>query len=91
MPAVSEAFDNDLEVLTSRQQRAQTDGDTLAILPTNMKENSARENNVAKIKVVVCGFCRLCLHLYTFTANILKMQFLDGRQRYSVVYSELWS
>lgn len=64
MPAVSEAFDSDLEVFTSRQQRGQTDGDALAVLPTNMKENSARENNVAKIKVVVCGFSRLCLHLF---------------------------
>lgn len=56
MPAVSEAFGNDFEVLAGRQQRAQTDGDALAALPTSMKENSARENNVAKIKVVVCGF-----------------------------------
>ncbi|KAK1387584.1 hypothetical protein POM88_015762 [Heracleum sosnowskyi] len=53
MPAVSEAFDSDLEVFTSRQQRGQTDGDAIAVLPTNLKENTARENNVAKIKVVV--------------------------------------
>ncbi|CAL5346942.1 unnamed protein product [Camellia sinensis] len=52
MPAVTQAFDNDFNVMTSRQGRAQTDTDALVGLPTE-KESSTRENNVAKIKVVV--------------------------------------
>lgn len=61
MPAVTKAFDSDFEVMTSRQQRGQTDGDALPVLPTNEKDNS-RENNVAKIKVVVCCFyCYGCI------------------------------
>lgn len=78
MPSVSEAFDNDHEVLTSRQQRGQTDGDALPILPTNMKENSARENNVAKIKVVVCGFCHLTPCVCIYCKYFIKTQFLDN-------------
>lgn len=56
MPAVTKAFDSDFEDMSNRQQRGQADGDALAVLPTNEKESSSRENNVAKIKVVVCCF-----------------------------------
>ncbi|KAG5555065.1 hypothetical protein RHGRI_012558 [Rhododendron griersonianum] len=52
MPAVTEAFDNDFNVMTSRLERGQADTDASFGLPSE-KENSTRENNVAKIKVVV--------------------------------------
>uniref|UniRef100_A0A5B7AI82 Kinesin-like protein n=1 Tax=Davidia involucrata TaxID=16924 RepID=A0A5B7AI82_DAVIN len=53
MPAVTKAFDDDFNVMTSRQQRGQTDADASIGLPINEKESSTKENNVAKIKVVV--------------------------------------
>uniref|UniRef100_A0A5B7AI30 Kinesin-like protein n=1 Tax=Davidia involucrata TaxID=16924 RepID=A0A5B7AI30_DAVIN len=53
MPAVTKAFDDDFNVMTSKQPRGQTDADASVGLPINEKENSTRENNVAKIKVVV--------------------------------------
>lgn len=63
MPAVTEAFDNDFNAMTSRLERGQTDTDASFGLPSE-KENSTRENNVAKIKVVVCillaTFASLC-------------------------------
>ncbi|KAL6989952.1 Kinesin-like protein KIN-13A [Sarracenia purpurea var. burkii] len=52
MPAVTEAFENDFNMMTSRQERGQTETDAVVGLPGE-KENSTRENNVAKIKVVV--------------------------------------
>lgn len=52
MPAGTEAFDNDFNVMNSRLERGQTDTDASFGLPSE-KENSTRENNVAKIKVVV--------------------------------------
>lgn len=55
MPAMTSAVDNDYDVLPSRQQRGQTDIDASYGLPTLEKESSSRENNVAKIKVVVCS------------------------------------
>ncbi|KAL3505728.1 hypothetical protein ACH5RR_031110 [Cinchona calisaya] len=53
MPAASKAFDSDFEVMTSQQQKGQTDADAQSGLLTNEKDSSTRENNVAKIKVVV--------------------------------------
>lgn len=53
MPDGTRAFDNDLNVTTSRQQRVQPDIDTSILLPVNEKETT-KETNVAKIKVVVC-------------------------------------
>ncbi|XP_015899896.1 kinesin-like protein KIN-13A [Ziziphus jujuba] len=52
MPDGTRAFDNDLNVTTSRQQRVQPDIDTSILLPVNEKETT-KETNVAKIKVVV--------------------------------------
>ncbi|GFZ08997.1 P-loop containing nucleoside triphosphate hydrolases superfamily protein [Actinidia rufa] len=52
MPGVTQAFDNDFDVMTNRQERGQIDADASVGLPSE-KENNARENNVAKIKVVV--------------------------------------
>ena len=55
IPSGTRAFDNELNVATGtgRQQRGQPDIDALVPLPTNEKETT-KENNVAKIKVVVC-------------------------------------
>ncbi|PSR92584.1 Kinesin-like protein [Actinidia chinensis var. chinensis] len=52
MPGVTEVFDDDFNVMTSRQERGQADVDPSVGLPSE-KESSTRENNVAKIKVVV--------------------------------------
>lgn len=51
MPSGTRGFDNDLNVATGGQQRGQPDSDVS--YPANDKEIT-RENNVAKIKVVVC-------------------------------------
>ncbi|KAG5236048.1 kinesin motor family protein [Salix suchowensis] len=53
MPGVSKGFENDFNLTSSRQQREQTDTDLSVPFPTNGKETSTKENNVAKIKVVV--------------------------------------
>ncbi|XP_016458451.1 kinesin-like protein KIN-13A [Nicotiana tabacum] len=49
MSGVNKAFDSD----NDQQQKAQPETDAAAGLSTIEKENNARENNVAKIKVVV--------------------------------------
>ena len=64
MTDVTEAVDNDFEVIPNQQQRGQADGDTSRV-STNEKDNT-RENNVAKIKVVVYTFflyACICLKL----------------------------
>ncbi|XP_019070312.1 kinesin-like protein KIN-13A isoform X1 [Solanum lycopersicum] len=53
MPAVNYSFDGDFDAPTSQQQKPSPDTDTAAEFPPVDKENNARENNVAKIKVVV--------------------------------------
>ncbi|XWS39025.1 hypothetical protein CRYUN_Cryun18bG0014800 [Craigia yunnanensis] len=54
MPGVNKAFENEFNVTTSQQQKEQSDADASALLfSANEKEISTRENNVAKIKVVV--------------------------------------
>ena len=51
MPAVTSAFNSDSDPVSNQ---APPDADPSALAPTNYKESSTRENNVAKIKVVVC-------------------------------------
>ncbi|XP_019180887.1 PREDICTED: kinesin-like protein KIN-13A [Ipomoea nil] len=53
MPAVNKAFDNDFDVPNSLPQKSQIDSDASTSVPGSEKENNSRENNVAKIKVVV--------------------------------------
>ncbi|XP_023514850.1 kinesin-like protein KIN-13A [Cucurbita pepo subsp. pepo] len=53
IPSGTREFDDGFNVASSRQQRSQADEDALATLPVIEKENVVRENNVAKIKVVV--------------------------------------
>ncbi|KAG6431184.1 hypothetical protein SASPL_109261 [Salvia splendens] len=52
MPAVTKAFETDIVGVANRQQRGQMDAEA-PIGSFNEKELSTRENNVAKIKVVV--------------------------------------
>lgn len=52
MPGGSKGFD-DFNTTSGRQQREQNDPDSSVPFTANEKENSTRENNVAKIKVVV--------------------------------------
>ncbi|XP_027116011.1 kinesin-like protein KIN-13A [Coffea arabica] len=53
MPAVSKAFDSDFEVIPSQLQKGQTDADVPSGFLASEKDINTRENNVAKIKVVV--------------------------------------
>lgn len=55
MPAVSNAIESDFDMMANRLQKVQTDVDAPVVFYTNEKESSTRENNVAKIKVVVCS------------------------------------
>lgn len=57
MPAVNGAFDSNFDAPTHWQQKAQPEADIADGLPIIEKESNARENNVAKIKVVVCHLC----------------------------------
>ncbi|KAF7837814.1 kinesin-like protein KIN-13A [Senna tora] len=52
MPGGSRVFEDDFNPINSKQER-EADIDTSISLPMNEKENTTRENNVAKIKVVV--------------------------------------
>ncbi|XP_057772158.1 kinesin-like protein KIN-13A [Salvia miltiorrhiza] len=52
MPAVTKAFETDIVGVANRQQRGPMDAEA-PVGPFNEKELSTRENNVAKIKVVV--------------------------------------
>ncbi|XP_010269545.1 PREDICTED: kinesin-like protein KIN-13A [Nelumbo nucifera] len=51
IPSVTRGFDDDFDGITSRQPKNQTDASIR--LPTTEKESSAKESNLAKIKVVV--------------------------------------
>ncbi|KHG21097.1 Kinesin-like protein KIF2C [Gossypium arboreum] len=54
MPSLNKEFEDELNVTTNRQQKEISDADSSAsLISANEKEMSARENNVAKIKVVV--------------------------------------
>ncbi|XVF66216.1 hypothetical protein PTKIN_Ptkin10aG0017600 [Pterospermum kingtungense] len=56
MPGVNKAFENEINGTTGRQPKEQSDADADAsatLFTANEKETSTRENNVAKIKVVV--------------------------------------
>ncbi|XP_023006297.1 kinesin-like protein KIN-13A isoform X2 [Cucurbita maxima] len=53
IPSGTRPFEDEFNIASSRQPRSQADEDAVATLPVIEKENVARENNVAKIKVVV--------------------------------------
>lgn len=53
MPSVNQAFEEDFNVPTNRQQRQEQDAEPSSSFPRSEKESSGRENSVAKIKVVV--------------------------------------
>ncbi|XP_012484515.1 kinesin-like protein KIN-13A [Gossypium raimondii] len=54
MPSLNKEFEDELNVTTNRQLKEISDADASAsLISANEKEMSARENNVAKIKVVV--------------------------------------
>ncbi|XP_010548988.1 PREDICTED: kinesin-like protein KIN-13A [Tarenaya hassleriana] len=53
MPNVNKALEEDFNLPASQQQRQETDAEPSGSLPKGEKENSVRENNLAKIKVVV--------------------------------------
>lgn len=51
MPGGIKVFEDDFSPINSKQER---EADVETSLPMNEKEINTRENNVAKIKVVVC-------------------------------------
>ncbi|XP_038723240.1 kinesin-like protein KIN-13A isoform X1 [Tripterygium wilfordii] len=53
MPGGTKEFENDFNMTVGRQQKEQIDTDASVPFPAVEKENNTRENNVAKIKVVV--------------------------------------
>ncbi|KAL2539284.1 Kinesin-13A [Abeliophyllum distichum] len=53
MPTVSNAIESDFDMMDFRLQKGQTDADASVVFSANEKESGTRENNVAKIKVVV--------------------------------------
>lgn len=63
MPGGPRTFDDDFGVTSGGQLRGQSDADASVPLPINEKETT-KENNVAKIKVVVCCSVCLCLSAY---------------------------
>ena len=74
MPGVNKAFENEFNVTTSRQQKEQSDADASASLfSANEKEISTRENNVAKIKVVVCWFLAMVLQFSPLSHPTMEM------------------
>jgi len=56
MPGGTRGFVDDFNSISRKQERGEADSDASLFLPTNEKENNTRENNVAKIKVVVCQY-----------------------------------
>ncbi|KAF8052355.1 hypothetical protein N665_1569s0010 [Sinapis alba] len=53
MPSVNQVFEEDFSVPVNQQQRQEHDTEPSSPFPRNEKENTGRENSVAKIKVVV--------------------------------------
>lgn len=56
MPGGARVFEDDFNPNSRKLERGEADADGSVFLPTNEKENNRRENNVAKIKVVVCQY-----------------------------------
>ena len=54
MPGGTRVLEDDFNPISSKQERGEADADASLFVPANEKENNTRENNVAKIKVVVC-------------------------------------
>lgn len=53
MPSVNQAFEEEFNVPANRKQLQEQDAEPSSSFPRSEKESSGRENNVAKIKVVV--------------------------------------
>jgi len=79
MPGGARTFEDDFNPISRKQERREADADASVFLPTNEKENNTRENNVAKIKVVVCHLRHLsvasCLHFKTCRKVMVFLQF----------------
>lgn len=58
MPGGARIFEDGFNQTNSNQERGEADVDASIPLSMNEKENSTRENNVAKIRVVVCWYCK---------------------------------
>lgn len=85
MPAVNYSFDGDFDAPTSQQQKASPDTDAATgFLPVD-KENNARENNVAKIKVVVRQFCMS----YKLMCSSCPSFFIRKRVLYSTIQTNI--
>lgn len=56
MPGGARVFEDGFNPINSKQER-EADVDASISLHMNEKDNNTRENNVAKIRVVVCWYC----------------------------------
>jgi kinesin family protein 2/24 len=54
IPGGTREFEDDFNSVSFKQGGGEAITDASHFLPVNEKENNTRENNVAKIKVVVC-------------------------------------
>lgn len=84
MPAVtSRGFDNDFDTITSRQPRLRTDTSERLLQvekeKLNEKENSGKESNLAKIKVVVCWSL---LFIFVVISEVLSVSTSSSFVRY---------
>lgn len=66
MPGGTRVFEDDFNPVSIKQEVGEADADASHFLPVNEKENITRENNVAKIKVVVC---RCFMHISNLYIN----------------------
>jgi len=62
MPGDARVFEDDFNPINYKLESGEADADASISLPMNEKEYSTRENNVAKIRVVVCqNFIYICI------------------------------
>jgi len=62
MPGDARVFEDDFNPINCKLESGEADADASISLPMNEKEYSTRENNVAKIRVVVCqNFIDTCI------------------------------
>lgn len=53
MPGGTREFEDDFNSVSSKQEAGEANADASHFLPVHEKDSNTRENNVAKIKVVV--------------------------------------
>lgn len=81
MSSVTNDYDSDFDGMDCILQGGKTDSEAPAVLPINEKECTARESNVAMIKVVVC-----CKTLRMLFVKLVCLQIFPlGRYLFDVI------